>query len=541
MQLGEAEEAVKKDHPGATIIPIIISFNKTQLPVFGNKTTYPIYMTLGNIPKEIRRKPSRCGYILLGYLPTSKMKNIKNKAACCHVLANVFHACMAFIFEALKEAGIQGMAVTSGDGVMRRGHPIYATFVGDYPEQCPTCDVPRDEFGEDTKFPLHDLEKILEALDTLDEGPTVYKKVCVEAGIKPVYHPFWEGLPYTNIFRSITHDILHQLYQEIMKHLISWLKAACGEAELDARCRRLPPNHNIRLFLNGISGLNRVTGKEHHQISRFILGIIIGIQLPDDLPSSCLLAAVRGILDFLHLAQAFIDLRVRPDFNLPKLHGCAYYPMYIKLFDAYRSTNFKDKFSQMTLWLKRREKIFRHENPAPPTVTPLPPGIFPTMKAVKITHSFRDALARFIIQLNNPTFTRQQIVTASLPVFHHPYTAGGPGDSVPAKSARSGKRLAGRFDTALVNNGSGGLTGVGATTPSRPLRTPPDHLVYVEWFSPFTPQPEPHHLMYLIKRIYLLPRFSPVAPLHWTSDNVLEQCSLFYVNCFSDCHVYTTV
>ncbi|KAJ7310827.1 hypothetical protein DFH08DRAFT_645332, partial [Mycena albidolilacea] len=45
--------------------PIIISSDKTQLPVFGNKTAYPVYMTLGNIPEEIRRKPSRRGYVLL--------------------------------------------------------------------------------------------------------------------------------------------------------------------------------------------------------------------------------------------------------------------------------------------------------------------------------------------------------------------------------------------------------------------------------------------------------------------------------------------
>ncbi|KAJ7928183.1 hypothetical protein B0H13DRAFT_1573399, partial [Mycena leptocephala] len=52
--------------------------------------------------------------------------------------------------------------------------------------------------------------------------------------------PFWEGLPYTNIFRPISPDVLHQLYQGIVKHLIAWLKECCGEAEIDARCRRLP-------------------------------------------------------------------------------------------------------------------------------------------------------------------------------------------------------------------------------------------------------------------------------------------------------------
>ncbi|KAK7007164.1 hypothetical protein R3P38DRAFT_3212830 [Favolaschia claudopus] len=45
--------------------------------------------------------------------------------------------------------------------------------------------------------------------------------------------------------------------------------------------------------MNSISNLNRVTGKEHDQISRFILGIIVDIQLPDNLPSSRLIGAIR--------------------------------------------------------------------------------------------------------------------------------------------------------------------------------------------------------------------------------------------------------
>ncbi|KAJ7310826.1 hypothetical protein DFH08DRAFT_918220 [Mycena albidolilacea] len=213
------------------------------------------------------------------------------------------------------------------------------------------------------------------------------------------------SLPYTNIFRSISPDILHQLYQGIIKHLIVWLIECCGEAEIDARCRRLPLNHNIHLFMKGISNHSRVTGKEHDLISRFLLGIIIHIRLPDNLSPVLLLGAVRGILDFVYLAQypmhtdetlslladaldcfhqnkgVFIDLSVRNDFNLPKLHSCKHYVMYMKLYgttdnynteyterlhidlakEAYRSTNFRDEFPQMTLWLERKEKILRHE------------------------------------------------------------------------------------------------------------------------------------------------------------------------------------
>ncbi|KAJ7703809.1 hypothetical protein B0H14DRAFT_3099824 [Mycena olivaceomarginata] len=647
------QAAVEQEYPGATIIPIIISSDKTQLTVFGNKTAYPVYMTLGNIPKEIRRKPS----------------------------PNIFHACMKYMLSPLKTAGVSGIPVTSGDGITRRGHPIYATFVGDYPEQClvtctktgdcPTCEAPRDNLGDGSIFPLRNLDEILGALETLDQGPTVYARACAAARIKPIFEPFWEGLPYTNIFRSITPDILHQQYQGVVKHLISWLKEACGEAEIDARCRRLPPNHNIRLFMNGISDLNRVTGKEHDQISRFLLGIIIGIPLPNGISRDRLVTAVRGVLDFLNLAQypmhtsetlqlqtdalqifhenksVFVELGIRDGFNIPKVHYDVHYPMYFKLFgssdnynteyterlhidlakDAYRSTNFKDTFPQMTLWLERKEKIFRHEKfiqwrldgcPVPPKPEVLPPITyerrirmtkFPTQKAVRINHlisdygavSFRDALARFVVQFNDLTLSRAQIETRAasvvlhfgrVPVFHRikyttedPYKAGGPEDAVvdsilvqPQRMIRNGTVLPGRFDTAIINDGSGKLTGVTGYRVAQvrvvfsltarhieglfpPGHYPPKHLAYVEWFSAFTAQPEAPHLMYKLTRslkdgerlasiiplenirrsVHLLPKFGTMAPAHWTSSNVLEECSTFYVNCFTDRHSYATI
>ncbi|KAJ6549721.1 hypothetical protein B0H19DRAFT_1211389 [Mycena capillaripes] len=621
------QEAVETDHPGATIIPIIISSDKTQLTVFGNKTAYPVYMTIGNIPKEIRRKPSRRGYVLLGYLPTSRMKNVKNKAARRRILANVFHACMTYILAPLKEAGITGIPMTSGDGVTRRGHPIYATFVGDYPEQtlvtavktgeCPTCEAPRDELGLDVTYPLHDLEKILEALETLDSGPSIYAAACADAGIKPIYHPFWEGLPYTNIFQAIGPDVLHQLYQGIVKHLIAWLTECVGEAEIDARCRRLPPNHNIRLFMSGISNLSRVTGKEHDQISRFLLALIIDVKLPDNVSSAKLLAAVRAqypmhtsenlanlensLQRFHDNKSIFVELGIRDEFNLPKLHFCRHYVMYIKLFgttdnynteyterlhidlakDAYRSTNFKDEFPQMTLWLERKEKIYRHEkyiqwrldgSPAPPPAETLPPGIVyerqlkmtkhPTHKAVRLTRLVTDYGAKFI----------------------HPYTARGPEDSVvdsihiqPQKFLKNGELLPARFDTALINDGTGQMTGISGyrvaqirvifSLGPRHLRnlflpgiTPPKYLAYVEWFSPFT-HPEPAHLMYKVNRsmkdgerlvsivpvgnicrsVHLLPKFGPVAPAAWKSSTVLEDCPIFFVNSMTDRHIYATL
>ncbi|THU88810.1 hypothetical protein K435DRAFT_916207 [Dendrothele bispora CBS 962.96] len=411
----DTQKAVEADKPGATIIPVIISSDKTQITLFRNKSAYPVYLTIGNLPKEIRRKPSQQGQILLAYLPTTRLEHITNKAARRRTITNLFHACISHLLALLKEAGLEGVIMKSGDGAERRCHPILAAFIGDYPEQmlvttgyygdCPTCETEKFELGEyPLQKPYRDFEAAREAVKTI--GTDVWVERCLEANIKPVQHPFWEDLPYVNIFDSITPDILHQMYQGVMKHLISWLSGICGEDEIDARVRRLPANHGIRIFHKGITSLSRVSGTEHKQMCSFILGVVTDIPGLTNRQSQSLLAATRALLDFLYLACAaihsseslkaldralgafhanrrvFVELGAREHFNFPKLHFLCHYSRSIKYFgttdnyntetterlhidfakDAYRASNHKDEYSQMTTWLERREKILHHSN-----------------------------------------------------------------------------------------------------------------------------------------------------------------------------------
>ncbi|KAG1720490.1 hypothetical protein EDB19DRAFT_1917917 [Suillus lakei] len=409
------QKKLDEQRPGATIIPVIISTDKTQVAMFWNKTVYPVYLTIRNIPKEFHQKPSRHAHVLLAYLPTTRLEHITNKASHRRSAANLYHTCMACVLSPLEKAGLDGLAMCSGDGILRHCHPLFACFVGDYPEQvlattvktteCPKCDIPPDEMESHTApFEIRDLHAVLDALTTIDVGDLEFVQACCDAGIKPVVHPFWERLPYANIFQAVTPDILHQLYQGLIKHLLGWLAQACRPNEIDARCQRLPPNHHIRLFMKGITGLSRVSGAEHAQICRFLLGVIIDARLPGNMSSTRLLQAVHGLLDFLYLAQypchssetlslldealilfhdnkqIFVDLGIRNHFNLPKLHATHHYISMIHFFstmdnynteyteqlhidlakDAYHATNCKDEYTQMTQWLECKEKIVHH-------------------------------------------------------------------------------------------------------------------------------------------------------------------------------------
>jgi len=129
-----------------------------------------------------------------------------------------------------------GIELTGGDGAMHRCHPIFASFVGNYPEQvlvsccksgtCPKCHISKDNLSTLGVYKQQSFTDALDILSTIDHGPFEFATACATINMQPVHHPFWQELPYTHLFQSIMPDVLHQLYQGMVKHLIKWLKTS---------------------------------------------------------------------------------------------------------------------------------------------------------------------------------------------------------------------------------------------------------------------------------------------------------------------------
>ncbi|KAJ4474042.1 hypothetical protein C8J55DRAFT_537034 [Lentinula edodes] len=556
---------LEQDKPGATIVP----------------SAYPVYLTIGNLPKEVQRKPSQQAQILLAYLPTTRLQHLPTKAARRRAVSNLFHACMGSILAPLKSAGIDGIIMTSGDGVRQRCHPILTAYIGDYPEQMlvscgyyghsSICMVAKHELGE---YPCtaeyHDAIQAIEVAHLI--GTDEWAQSCAAANMKPVQHPFWEDLPYTDIFCSITPNLLHQLYllkeialyaqqyQGVMKHLIKWITANVGAGEVDAR-------HGMRHFHKGITTLSRVSGTKHKQMCMFLLSLVIDVPRLAPAKSRRLITATRSLLDFLYMSSfpihsdesltsvdaalalfhenkhIFIELGAREHFDIPKIHFLYHYVRAFKLFgtsdnyntettehlhidfakDAYRASNCKDEYSQMTKWLERREKVNYHarsQKTLHDMQCPLTQHFtkFPTVKTVSISKleersllgygatQFEYALKRFISQFCNPEFTPAEVDKMAsflslpfrgVPVWH--------------RMKFRNKDLYGKKTLDVVSAHSARRCQIGRvraifSLPKQYLNqlfpanvTPPVHLAYVEWFTKFTQRPEPYSLLYHVK------------------------------------------
>jgi hypothetical protein len=393
--------------PGAVVAPVILASDKTSLSQFrGDQEVWPVYLTLGNISKDVRRQPSMHASVLLGYLPTTKLECF-SEAQRSVERYRLFHYCMAQILEPLISAGKEGVLVTCPDGRVRRLHTILAAYVADFPEQClvacckesrcPKCQVGRKERG-DLLVPVpRTKDDTLRNMEKHQQGLSTKEEYDGKLGLRAVYEPFWAHLPHSDIFACIAPDILHQLHKGVFKdHVVSWCTEIIGAKELDMRFKAMTPYAGLRHFKKGISKRKQWTGADQKELQRVFLGVIAGAV------DERVLAATRGILDFIYYAQyqshteaslekmedslklfhenkqAFVDLGVRDHFNIPKLHSMVHYATSIRLLGsadglntelperlhidlakrAYRASNRRDYVIQMTRWLQRQDSIY---------------------------------------------------------------------------------------------------------------------------------------------------------------------------------------
>ena len=215
----------------------------------------------------------------------------------------------------------------------------------------------------------------------------------------------------------------------------------------------------------------------------------------------------------LHFAWHYVEL-IKPYGTTDNFNTEYTEQLHINLAkDAYQATNFKNKFSQMTLWLKHKEKVLRHDqyinwwlggSPVPEPCEWSPPRLelewklsvakHPSAWAVSLDHLereyravfFRVALRCFIARSNEPHLTAAQLEQKlwnvrlpfrKVPMWHKikylhqdPFTKiMSTADSIhvwPSTTDKWSHPVPGRFDTALINDGTGGNTGVQGTNPS---------------------------------------------------------------------------
>ncbi|KAF8247797.1 hypothetical protein K440DRAFT_501150, partial [Wilcoxina mikolae CBS 423.85] len=116
---------------GLTVVPVILGSDKTMLSTLsGDKSAWPIYLSIGNLSKAKRQSVKSNGLILIGLLP--RCPNDPK----IHTIKIAYQESMATIFRPLEEPTKSGIKVLCADGCTRHAYPRIVSFLADYPEQC---------------------------------------------------------------------------------------------------------------------------------------------------------------------------------------------------------------------------------------------------------------------------------------------------------------------------------------------------------------------------------------------------------------------
>jgi hypothetical protein len=232
----------------------------------GDQEAYPVYLTIGNISKRIRRKAKQRATILIGYLPVEHFADVPDAHERERLKGELVHRAMEILLEPLKKAGRDGVDMYCADGRLRTVYPILAAYVADFPEQslmactsqgrCPICTVPYQQRARYRETPgrrkgKYDLQALRSFIETDDLGE------LRERGLKP-WWPFWAHLPHVEFGGCITPDLLHQLHKGIFKsHLVKWVSFVMKAGVVDRRMAAMTRASGMRHFQAGISTVQK--------------------------------------------------------------------------------------------------------------------------------------------------------------------------------------------------------------------------------------------------------------------------------------------
>ncbi|EUC66200.1 hypothetical protein RSOL_472470 [Rhizoctonia solani AG-3 Rhs1AP] len=291
----------------ATIGRYVIATDQTPLTGFcGSKKAHPVYFTIANLPKHIRRTHSHRAMVLVGYLPIPDLDCEPNDKAARFMRDKLFNDCIRDLLQPLTDAERVGMDVVCADGGVRRIYPTLSAAIADFPEQCrnacsrgsgcPVCVVQPKVRGDlDQDIPLRQKVPTLNAIiEHRKEGSPNFE----DWGLHDMW-PWWNRHTHIDIATMHTPDLLHQCHKGVFKdHLAKYMvPKLIGAKEMDKRYVLMPRHNGVRHFKRGISKLSRSTGREAKEMMKVFLPVTA-----DAGPKA--VQATHALLKFMYLAHS---------------------------------------------------------------------------------------------------------------------------------------------------------------------------------------------------------------------------------------------
>ncbi len=291
---------------------VMLSTDKTQLTNHsGDKQAHCVYLSCGNIDKDIRTKVSARCWVKVAEIPIVKFKQKEFQGI---LSQRLYHQCMDIVTKSLKEASHEPIEIADANGDVHLERTILLALLADNLEQqmiaCCSGDASpislarHKELGLRTPRALRTgvgtLERIHAATEATDPHDlSRYKPRALKAGLNGVTKPFWRDWKFADPSIFLAPDALHQWHKFFWDHLMRWARALLGNNELDHRYKALQKHVQHRHFSKGFTSFSQHTCREFRDLEASFIAVISG----HPKITTGIMMAFRAMLDFIYIAQ----------------------------------------------------------------------------------------------------------------------------------------------------------------------------------------------------------------------------------------------
>ncbi|KAF8490678.1 hypothetical protein F5888DRAFT_1807962 [Russula emetica] len=310
----QADEIAKDEAThGAMFVPVVAGSDKTTVSVAtGHQEYHPVYMSPGNL-SNIARRAHGNALLPVAFLPIPKTTKKHRKSAKYQVFCRqMYHACLARVFQPLKVGMTTPEVVRCPDGHFRRAIYGLGPYIADYPEQvwlaaivqgwCPKCDAKPDNLDAGGARLRSQIKTEL-LINSWDPGI-----LWTDFGVRADIIPFTSSFPRADIYQLLSADLLHQIIKGTFKdHIVMWVNEyllelhgeARGQeivADIDHRISAVPAFPKLRRFPDG-RDFSQWTGDDSKALMKVYLGAIAG-HVP-----AAVVKCLSAFLDFCYIVR----------------------------------------------------------------------------------------------------------------------------------------------------------------------------------------------------------------------------------------------
>ncbi|CAB4438348.1 unnamed protein product [Rhizophagus irregularis] len=279
------KQAVNHAPYGSKIVPIILYSDATTLDHFGKSSRHPIFVTIGNIPTNLRNKPE--SKALVGLIPIlESSKQMKETKEFRKAIRITFHKCFEILLAPIRVQHQTGIQLKVGNSYVWCTM-IVAMILGDWPENGKYC---LTYGGSKCKNPCHNclvdrnnLNKI--NLTTEEMLPRTQQKMqtAINSGLTKEHSIHEQNNAFWNLPATVP-EKMHHLDLGLFPYMIEFtrnlLKNQGGNAlveKMDTRLAAIPRHHGLKIFHNGLADLARFTALEYRNMMRVMPFVLDGL------------------------------------------------------------------------------------------------------------------------------------------------------------------------------------------------------------------------------------------------------------------------